>query len=151
MVEAPAWQQVRPDAPKFPRRTATQHKPPARLVAIIQVLNRIENRGYRLRLIHENELSLLVHRQAPAFIRERSGVGQMPRPLLGISQVNHQRLRRQQCPEKRGLPRLPRPEDKVDIRSCQLLAQNLRLPTVKHRSLYIQTRNLKSSSEWVKG
>ena len=59
------------------------------------------------------------------------------------------RLRRQQRPEERGLPRLPRPEDQVDIRSRQLLAQNLCIPTVKHTLLYIQTRNLKSTSDVV--
>jgi hypothetical protein len=36
----------------------------------------------------------------------------------------------------RGLARLPRPEDQMDIRSRQLLAQNSCIPPVEHTTLY---------------
>ena len=43
----------------------------------------------------------------------------------------------EQRPEQRGLSRLPRPEDQMDIGPRQLLLQRPGIPTVKHTPLYI--------------
>jgi len=111
------------------------------------MLHGIEDRRYRLRFVHENELSSLVRWQGSADIQKGSGVSQVLCSCLRISQVNDQRLGRQQRPEQRGLARLARPENQVDIGSRQLLLQRSGIPTVKHIPLYNQTINLKSSSE----
>jgi hypothetical protein len=58
MDKAAAREQVGTCPPQFPGRTSAQDKPPPLFILIIKVLHRVEDRGYRLDLVHEYDMSL---------------------------------------------------------------------------------------------
>src|SRR4030042_6162247 len=113
MHETAAGKQVGTRTAQFARRAAAQHEPPSLLIAIVEMLHRIENRRRGLHLVHKDEMSSLDVRQSPAQADKLPRLGQMPRTLLGIREIDPQRLRWEQRVKQRGLPRLTCPEHQM--------------------------------------
>ena len=56
--EASAGEEVGACAAEFPQRTSTENEVPAALVAVVQLLDRVEDREDRLHFIYEDEAPL---------------------------------------------------------------------------------------------
>jgi hypothetical protein len=86
--EASAGEEVGACLAEFPRRTSTQNELPAALVAVVQVLDRVEDRGDRLHFVYEDEAPLRARWERPAQGGELPRAGEMACPLCGVGKID---------------------------------------------------------------
>ena len=136
MQHAPSRQQVGAGLPQLASRAAAQHELPAKPVAIVQHLDRIEHRGDRLRLVDENHVRLRSGGQCLALTAKRARICQQAAPLFRIRQVVVERRRGQEMGEEGRLAGLPRSKEDMHEWLAEILGERGLKPPINHRTLY---------------
>lgn len=124
------------------RGASAQHEAPPRLVGIVEVLDRVEDGGYVLRLVDNDDGRRLCAGQRPAPLDETVRIPQILCTLPGTGGVEPDRRLGEELPQQRRLSRLPGPEDEVDVRGAETLAPRRLGPATKRHVAFIFARRL---------